>query len=411
MKKILVLTVVLMLLASAALADCWYYYQYGKHDFQQTDFAYTTCETDGYYVLECLQCGYNEKHITDKAYGHKWTMENEVQPTCTKQGYRSYYCEECHKTDVKPIEAKGHTWESVGVVEKATCTKEGTEHVVCKECGKEDSRPIPKTKHSYGSWSDSIPATDHSMGTRFRKCALCDKTETEKYYPDGTLMRDSARSDAAKELQQQLIDLEYLNDKADGIFGKKTEQAVKDYQRAAGFEVTGIAYPQTRNAIRSDWNSYMGVNPDPITELDPDSGLAIEASDGEYPPCCEHELDANGSGTIRLCENHDRLLSAGTVLLSYADGDQQIADSWKKIREMWNDELNRLYAVWMEAADPEDVPTVASTQTMFTVYLNMQEGMWKTQATEAWTADQKAVSLIVAQCADVCAAVYALGGE
>ena len=49
------------------------------------------------------------------------------------------------------------------------------------------------------------------------------------------------KSDAVKALQEALISGGYLNDKADGIFGKKTQAAVEKFQNANGFEATGVA--------------------------------------------------------------------------------------------------------------------------------------------------------------------------
>ncbi|MBO4299412.1 MAG: peptidoglycan-binding protein [Clostridia bacterium] len=60
------------------------------------------------------------------------------------------------------------------------------------------------------------------------------------------------RSEAVKALQQRLIDLKYLNDKADGIFGKKTEKAVKAAQEAFGLEQTGIADNELQHRLFDD---------------------------------------------------------------------------------------------------------------------------------------------------------------
>ena len=43
-----------------------------------------------------------------------------------------------------------------------------------------------------------------------------------------------------------LTDLGYLNDRVDGIFGKKTAKAVQDFQTAAGLTATGAADAETQ---------------------------------------------------------------------------------------------------------------------------------------------------------------------
>ena len=83
-----------------------------------------------------------------------------------------------------------------------------------------------------------------------------------------TLMRGQAGS-AVKELQGNLIYLGYLNDIADGIFGAKTQAAVRLYQTRNGLSATGVADANTRNRIASEVlklnaildraKSYLGV--------------------------------------------------------------------------------------------------------------------------------------------------------
>ena len=55
-----------------------------------------------------------------------------------------------------------------------------------------------------------------------------------------------------KELQQALIDSGYLDDKADGIFGSRTEAAVMAWQADKGLEQTGIVTPEQLEKILSE---------------------------------------------------------------------------------------------------------------------------------------------------------------
>ena len=55
-----------------------------------------------------------------------------------------------------------------------------------------------------------------------------------------------------RDLQQRLIDLNYLSTQADGIFGPGTEQALKDFQELNGLEITGTADENTLNALFAD---------------------------------------------------------------------------------------------------------------------------------------------------------------
>ena len=66
------------------------------------------------------------------------------------------------------------------------------------------------------------------------------------YALDPSTLYNGSRGDAVRRLQQALIDLGFLNDKADGIFGKKTEDAVRKFQRANNLEADGLAGKKTQ---------------------------------------------------------------------------------------------------------------------------------------------------------------------
>ena len=66
-----------------------------------------------------------------------------------------------------------------------------------------------------------------------------------------TLSRGS-RFSSVKELQQALIDSGYLDDKADGIFGSRTEAAVMAWQADKGLEQTGIVTPEQLEKLLSE---------------------------------------------------------------------------------------------------------------------------------------------------------------
>lgn len=66
------------------------------------------------------------------------------------------------------------------------------------------------------------------------------------------LLQRGDRSPAVKTLQGNLIYLGYLNDTADGIFGAKTEAAVRQYQRRNGLSADGIVGKSTNSAIQQE---------------------------------------------------------------------------------------------------------------------------------------------------------------
>ena len=93
----------------------------------------------------------------------------------------------------------------------------------------------------YDVLSPSVTAQDAEDLT-----ALMAEFRAEEYVP----LRTDDVSDAVAALQQALIDLGCLSGKADGIFGKKTAEAVRRFQAACGLEVTGVADVETQVQLR-----------------------------------------------------------------------------------------------------------------------------------------------------------------
>ncbi len=73
------------------------------------------------------------------------------------------------------------------------------------------------------------------------------------------LLRYGSRGTEVKTLQTQLISLGYLSDRADGIFGAKTQAAVQRYQFRNGLSVDGIAGPATRSAVSKEYSRIQSI--------------------------------------------------------------------------------------------------------------------------------------------------------
>ena len=63
-------------------------------------------------------------------------------------------------------------------------------------------------------------------------------------------------------LQNRLIELGYLADSADGYYGENTQQAVKEFQKSNGLEVTGIADPYTQQRLFGDLSTLVRASVD-----------------------------------------------------------------------------------------------------------------------------------------------------
>ena len=67
-----------------------------------------------------------------------------------------------------------------------------------------------------------------------------------------TSLSKDMRSEEVQAMQERLIELGYLDDSADGVFGNNTLIAVKFFQQDAGFDVDGIASPEMQALLFSE---------------------------------------------------------------------------------------------------------------------------------------------------------------
>lgn len=384
MKKILRMIVLLavLLAAATALAEC-------HHTYDMVDVKKATCESDGYYLLKCNDCGHTVKEITDKATGHTWKYESNKPATCDEKGYNKYNCVTCGEVLYDRWDALGHDWKDSKVLEEATCTKAGSMRTVCKVCGLSSTRKIEKS-HQYGSWNVTEEATDHSKGTRTRTCKVCKKKQTESFYPEGTLYKNvKNQKDAVKELQQMLTDLGFLNDKVDGIFGAKTEKAVKAFQKEHNLTADGIAWPQTLHTLGVAWDVEFGIPED------------------AYAPCCSFlETDENGKQYWETCEVHSNIYMHAADELPETAAETEIAHAYTAA---WQTELDRLYQIWLLNSLPEEQPLVINHKTMFQGYLNSQQTLWNVQYGEGSVKVLEMTNdMLMEQCYTLCSVVYPL---
>ena len=379
--------------ASAAYSECWYEDQNGTHDFEQVDVRKVTCTEDGYYILECRQCGKNVREITEKAIGHKWQKvdSESYPPTCTQGGMTTYVCDNCSQIRTESVNALGHDMYDEAVVRSPTCEIEGRMSIRCSRCGYSDVRDIPRIDHQYGAWSVTVPATDHSMGTRQSVCIECGDAQTENYFPDGTLTRGS-KGEAVRSLQQMLLDLGILRDVADGVFGAKTELAVKDYQTTAGFNSDGIAWPQTLAQLTLDWQTAMGYASAPSIP---------EPSETAAPrTVCGFYQDENGAAYIQHCTYHQGIIDIAATLLASADQSNSLR-AQKQIRTLWETELDSFYSEWLQRAPVEAQGAIIAAQATYMNYLAVQETVLQQQCDEE-TAAMQINAELARQCALLC---------
>ena len=289
---------------------------------------------------------------------HRSLKVEKVEPTCTEKGYEKIECGACDYIKVKDIEALGHNYKVQKVTVQATCTTEGEEKLKCSRCGATKTRKTDYAAHAYGEWQIVVAATDCTMGQRGRSCTVCGKEQTEDFYPEGTLYRGiKDEKEAVKTLQTQLTDCGYLNDTIVGIFGSKTEKAVKAFQTAADLNVDGIAWPQTNKLLEKEWMKANGL----------------------YAEVCTRVEGENGAVSFLYCEAHKPLMDEVNALFASEDAEEKQVEILTAVREMYQEEVNNIYSAWLEGSADEEKATVMGSQTMFLGYLNTQETVWNKQ--------------------------------
>ena len=81
------------------------------------------------------------------------------------------------------------------------------------------------------------------------------------------LMANGSRGEDVAEVQRMLIALGFLNDDADGIYGKLTAQAVKDFQTSVSVPATGELDAGTYAALRINAAAVIAASPTPVIRV------------------------------------------------------------------------------------------------------------------------------------------------
>ena len=374
MKKLTFLLIMLLLALPAlpALAEvpCSYYSAHGDHDWIQTDVSLPTCTDYGYVYLECQVC-HTQDTLVNPPYGHSWEDIANAPPTCTSSGWRMQECTECYATRNLEIPKLEHKWVQVGNDTPSTCAQKGSRTEQCMNCGQFRTIELPLIDHVFGPWFVLEPATDHSAGTRARTCSVCGQEETHFYYMDGTLYRGGPSGQAVADMQQKLIDLHYLNDRADGSFGKKTEQAVKDFQQASGLEVTGVGFPQTLEALLAAWEQAMGIATGPKVPV----GGA---------PCCIRTPGPE-STEVSFCAVHGALYEKELELRMKAANEDEAIAALRDSVSLWLEDLDGLYTQWEARLGEADKSLALEARNAFAAMFRAQE----TALTAVYGADSR----------------------
>lgn len=117
---------------------------------------------------------------------------------------------------------------------------------------------------------------------------ICFLSALPAFAYESTTLYNGSRGKEVRELQQALIDLGYLKGTADGIFGNKTEIAVRKFQKANRLSVDGLAGQTTREMILEKAQSKKGAS----------SATPAAATEVPQTPAPDVSVTASGNETV-----------------------------------------------------------------------------------------------------------------
>ena len=209
-------------------------------------------------------------------------------------------------------------------------------------------------------------------------------------YPEGTLHRGiEGHKDEVEFLQYQLFYAGYLGDdisEVDGVFGKKTEAAVRQFQKEHNIDVTGVICPNTQTALDAVWEASM----------EPQGGE-------EAYPYCYVEHYANGTQSVVLCSWHIQIHAEAADAVSQAGStDAEIIEGLQTGITFWMEEMNSLYQKWANLR-PEYAQQITAHQEAFMDYYRAQLGIWHAHfGSPSMAALEKATEMLAEHCSDLC---------
>lgn len=218
-----------------------------------------TCQRNGGKEGICSSCNNLVKYSIEKLEHSYGEMTVTKEPTCTRIGKGEYTCSGCGRKKVVDVAKLGHDWETASMTKEPTCTSTGKGKQICRRCQMERETKLDKLPHTWGEWNITQEPEGIKKGVRVHACTVCAKTESSRFFHEGTLYQDMEANEEVIQLQQMLTDLGYYDGPIrSGTYGKQTGNAVARFQKAFGLEATEVADPATREKLESAWEQKTG---------------------------------------------------------------------------------------------------------------------------------------------------------
>lgn len=151
-------------------------------------------------------------------------------------------------------------------------------------------------------------------------------------------MKKGSRGEGVREAQEWLIELGYLEGEADGIFGKKTEAAVKKFQKTIGVKTTGRLSSKQLEKLQ-----FLMMDATAAMEGD---GLGEDELQEIYPAGCSRTDDKPGA--VKYCWRHFEAGRVNESLRLPALPDKAILLFAEQAVPQWEEAIRALYDEWEE---------------------------------------------------------------
>lgn len=124
---------------------------------------------------------YTEKTQQVEPHEHLYTVTDEINPTCTEAGSKTWTCE-CGDSYIETIPALGHDYQITNQKD-ASCTEKGTIVYTCSRCNDSYTEEIPAKGHNYQNGVCIVcGAKDPSVNENMAFGTVADKVENGKQY-------------------------------------------------------------------------------------------------------------------------------------------------------------------------------------------------------------------------------------